>query len=391
MHRILLYTHEFRPFFGGIANFSYSLAKYLARIGQEVYVLAPKYEKCDYRNFDESQEFTIIRDRLDRRLKFPFGKLFFGINKARSFTRTYTSLKPDIVMPLCGGSQLVIGFLRKAIKSKIVTCSYGSEILAFSSSFSPSKHLFKGCLLGAHQNVAISQFTKKLIEEFWGGADIQSFKVKVIYPGLDTEAIPEISQFDVEKVLSRYNIDPTKNLLVTIARLDPRKGQDLVIKALSKVDKESKNVQYVICGEGPREKYLINLVKKLDLLDKVKFLGRITKLEKWTLLKTCDIVVQPNRVEGNSVEGFGILFLEGAYMEKPVIAGNSGGAPEAVLDGKTGFLVDPYRVDDLIDKLNILLGDKKLRKTLGKNARARCKEFDWNCVIKKWDSLIKAL
>ncbi len=185
-------------------------------------------------------------------------------------------------------------------------------------------------------------------------------------------------------IQTKYNIPKENLILLTVSHLVPRKGADMVIKAMPKILKEVQNVTYLIGGRGEYLQTLQNLVMQLNLTNNVIFLGYLQDEELNDLFNACDIFVMPNRQEDYDVEGFGIVFADAAACGKPTIAGNSGGAVDAIKDQVTGFLVDPYSASDIADKCLTLLKNEKLRQQFGMSGLERVtNELNWDSVSAK--------
>jgi phosphatidylinositol alpha-1,6-mannosyltransferase len=142
--------------------------------------------------------------------------------------------------------------------------------------------------------------------------------------------------------------------------------------------KSEKDAHLLLVGEGPYRKYLEERVAKLSLGESVTFIGRIQYSELPRYICVGDIFAMPSRsrLAGLEVEGLGIVYLEASACGLPVIAGSSGGAPDAVLEGKSGVVVDGTNDVEIAAAALILLGDEKLRKAMGSAGRA------W--IIDKW-------
>ena len=145
----------------------------------------------------------------------------------------------------------------------------------------------------------------------------------------------------------------------------------MIIEAIEKLVKkdELNNISYIIGGTGNERKNIIDLVKRKGLGSYVKLLGYVPDELKIPLLDVCDIFILASRKEKGAVEGFGISYIEAGARGKPVIAGNSGGVSEAVVDNVTGFLCDPDSVEDISHKLKELIKNKSLRDKMGNSAR----------------------
>src|SRR5712664_122418 len=171
-----------------------------------------------------------------------------------------------------------------------------------------------------------------------------------------------------------------KKVLLTVARLVPRKGHKIVLQALPKVLAEVPDLKYLIVGEGSERDSLQTLARELGVQDAVIFAGDVVHDQICDFYNLCDVFVMVNRLdEGGDVESFGMVFTEANAVGKPVIGGRSGGTAEAVIPGQTGFLVDPKSVYELAERLLLLLNNEDLSKRMGAAGLERVRlEFNWN-------------
>ncbi len=193
-----------------------------------------------------------------------------------------------------------------------------------------------------------------------------------------------------EELAARHGL-AGKRVLLTVARLTPRKGHDLVLRALALME-ERTDIRYVVVGSGEDRGRLEQMATELGIRDSVVFMGRADDAELPDYYRLADIYVMPNReVIGStdSIEGFGISFIEAAATGIPSIAGRSGGAVDAVADGETGLLVDPESPHELADAIRKLLDDTSLRKKMGMRGRERVeRQFSWKDRAREFASLI---
>lgn len=199
-------------------------------------------------------------------------------------------------------------------------------------------------------------------------------RILVAHPGVDADRFrPDV---DGSAVRDRH-ARPDETLLLSVGRLQSRKGQDRVIEAMARLDRA--DVRYLIAGTGEEEDRLRRLAADCGVADRVTFLGKVADADLPAHYAACDVFLLPNRQEGADIEGFGIVFLEAQATARPVIAGRSGGAPEAVADGETALLVGGDDVEELAGTLARLLDDAELRARLGAAGRRRAAhEFGWD-------------
>ncbi len=180
-------------------------------------------------------------------------------------------------------------------------------------------------------------------------------------------------------LIERYGLEG-KKVLLTVARLVPRKGHKIVLDALPQVMREVPNLKYLIAGDGPEKARLQEQARQLGIQDAVIFVGDVAHHEVCDYYNLCDAFIMANRLEaGGDVESFGMVFTEANATGKPVIGGRSGGTAEAVLDGKTGFLVDPESAEEIAERLLLLLKNEHLCGRMGAAGLDRVRtEFNWS-------------
>ena len=251
--------------------------------------------------------------------------------------------------------------------------AYGNDFLAAQRRW--HRPFFNYLLRQAKPLMAISRATAVALENIINQAPA------VIYPGTEP---------------ARFSPDQTRQpqetpLLLTVGRLVPRKGIDLMLRALPLILRETA-VTYLIGGSGPDRARLEQLVQELGIQQAVRFLGRIPDDELPHLYASADLFVMPNReiqAEG-SLEGFGIVFLEASASGLPVIAGRSGGAVEAVQPGITGLLVAPDSVEELAAAVLTLLRDAPKRQQMGQAGRQWVEtEMNWDRTARQFMDLLQ--
>jgi phosphatidylinositol alpha-1,6-mannosyltransferase len=246
--------------------------------------------------------------------------------------------------------------------------AHGEDISAGLSSrqFSSTMSLVYGRASAA---IANSRNTARLLEQTgW-----LKHPIDVVYPGVDSDRFtPTADDGSLRRSLSPGG----ELILMSVARLQRRKGHDLVLRALPELRRRHR-ITYVIVGDGPEMSSLRRMTEQLELQDSVRFVGTVSDDMLPAYFAAGDIFVLPTRVEEPDFEGFGIVFLEAAAAEKPTIGGRNGGVPEAVADGETGVLVDGDDLPMLTVALDRLCASEGLRLTMGRKGRLRTKSFSW--------------
>ena len=225
---------------------------------------------------------------------------------------------------------------------------------------------------GAAGLIANSHNTRRKLEAI----GVAAHRIRVIHPGVDPE------RFGTSAAGSglRQRLAPAGELvLLSVGRLQRRKGHDVVLRALAHLGGVAGGMRYVIVGDGDERSSLEQLASDLGVHRQVVFAGEVSDRELPSYYGAADLFVHPNRDDRGDIEGFGIVFLEAAAAGLPVIGGNSGGVPEALEDGVTGFLVDGRDAGELARKIRLLTESSDLRRRMGDAGRARVvREFTWN-------------
>ena len=206
--------------------------------------------------------------------------------------------------------------------------------------------------------ICSSHYTANLIDKL----KITNIK-KLVIP-------PTYSLNKILKKKKKSSENPKKVSLLTICRLERRKGILPVLRCLSNLNKNKllKPFQWNICGEGLQFEEIRENIKKLNLTDQVFLIGKINNNLKQKFLESSDVFVMPSYKVNESIEGFGISYVEAAAFRIPSIAGLDGGVTDAVIDSKTGWCVNPLNQDQLANVLKDAINNKDLRQKYGLQA-----------------------
>jgi phosphatidylinositol alpha-1,6-mannosyltransferase len=180
-------------------------------------------------------------------------------------------------------------------------------------------------------------------------------------------------------------------VVVCVSRLVPRKGQDTLILAMPRILARQPDAVLLIVGGGPYEKELRRLARETGVTDSVRFTGAVPWAELPAHYGAGDVFAMPCRTRrgGLDVEGLGIVYLEASATGLPVVAGDSGGAPDAVLDGETGWVVRGGSPEEAADRIVVLLGDPELRQNMGERGRQWVEErWRWDLLAEKLRALL---
>ncbi len=253
------------------------------------------------------------------------------------------------------------------------TCWAHGEDIASARSSREQTWITARVVRGAAALFANSRNTASMIEAL--GVDAR--RIAVVYPGVDADRFrPDVQD---AAALRRELAADGQFVILTIGRLQRRKGHDLVLQALARDVARRIACRYVIVGDGQERDRLEGLVRELGLAEVVTFQGAVAGDRLPAYYAAADLFVHPNRIDDGDLEGFGIVFLEAAAAGLPVIAGRSGGVPEAVADGLTGLLVSGTDVDELSAAILSRAAAPDRRRMFGKAGRTRVeREFTWD-------------
>jgi len=333
--RIAILSEEFPPMIGGIAEYLGNLARELGKI-HDVAVWAPPPM-----NFT-SEENSPAEMPYQR---FPLPRTIWGMWKA------LRQWQPDRIIVGHTHFQLLLS-ARLAAGSRYLAIAYGNDFLAAQRAW---HRTFVNYLLAqARPLITISHNSASRLRSLGIPNPV------VIYPGTDPK-----------RFSPPQHPPPPPFTLLSVGRLVQRKGLDVAIRAVADLRQRHPDIRYLIGGRGPERPHLQHLARDLGVKDVVHFLDSVPPAELPDLYRQAHIFVLPLREESraDSIEGFGIVFLEAAATAVPSVAGKTGGAVEAVRDGETGFLIPPADVSAVTTTVERLILDETLRRRLGQNGR----------------------
>ncbi len=366
--KMLFITEKFPPSEGGSRVYYYNLcANYPSG---KVVVLTKKVK--GYEDFDKNQKMKIIR----KGRPLPNWK-YYQLPRIISplLWTIYLTFKERINV-IHGGDDFpgaTIGWIMKKIFRKAYVYYEHGEGNTWYKQFRFQPKFRKILLKNADRIVAACTYAEEGVKQDLDGEQEKVFKIT---PGVDYKKFNP--NWRDEDYLCQLGLENRK-IILTIGRLVERKGQDTVIRGMSKILAEVPDTIYLIAGRGPYEENLKRLVGDLGVEDQVKFLGFVPNERIPNLYSICDVFVMINReTTQDGPEGFGMVFTEASAAGKPVIGGKSGGTEDSILDGITGYRVDPLNVNEVASNIIKILKDDQLRKTLGRNGREWVERtFDW--------------
>ena len=367
----LLVTNDFPPKIGGIQNVLY---EWWRRLPPESFaVLTSPY--ANSRDFDAAQKFEIHRTREPVLLPHPL--MVRKINKmADEFGAELVVLDPALPLGLVG----------PWLDLPYALVMHGAEISV------PGRLPILSRTLNRVMSKAqflIASGSYPALEARRVANDLR--QIEVITPGVDIHRFKELSDQQRSEARRSFGIDDDADLIVGVSRLVPRKGFDVLIRAVAHLVTEHPKLHLVIGGDGRDRSRLERIA--LELRSPTTFLGRVREDDLPKLYGCADLnaMLCRSRWMGLEQEGFGIVFAEAAACAMPQIAGDSGGSAEAVVDGQTGYVVrDPRNVDEVAERLSSLFSDSRLRIAMGMAARERAvAEFDYAVLVARLSALLQ--
>ena len=294
----------------------------------------------------------------------------FFLRGRRDWKALLNELRPDLV--ICGGTYSA-GWLTQSLPREIALVNYlhGEELTMRVSPRFLMPYMRRWQMRSirrAELNIAVSHYTAALTESL---AEMAPASVEVLPNFVDAERF-RVSGMRAEL---RAALGWEQRLVIlTLARLVPRKGIDQALRALAMLQREERLLSdwmYVIAGRGEQQETLEGLSRALGIADRVFFRGFVRNEEIAGLYEAADIFLQPNREMEGDTEGFGVVFLEASACGLPVIGGTAGGTADAIEEGVSGYRVDGESVDEIASAVWRLAADGALRRRLGAQGAER--------------------
>jgi phosphatidylinositol alpha-1,6-mannosyltransferase len=343
-------TNDFPPKIGGIQSYLYELWRRLPP--DETTVLTTP--QAGDGAFDAAQPFRIERTR--EPVLFPTPSLVRRVDAlAREISAGVVFLDPALPLGLIGP---------RLTSAPWIVVLHGAEITV-PGRLPGSRSLLGRVLRASAGVIAAGEYPAHEAAHATGRA----LSGVVIPPGVDAERFTPADPDERRAARHRLGLEPDAPTVVGVSRLVPRKGFDVLIDAVALLQLP---VQLVIAGAGRDRRRLEERAARLGLAPRVRFLGRVPAEQLPDVYRAGDVfsMMCRERWGGLEAEGFGIVFLEAAACGLPAVAGRSGGSHEAVVDGETGYVIDPGDVTTLAQALEELLVDPDRRDRLGAAARA---------------------
>ncbi|OBJ82509.1 alpha-(1-2)-phosphatidylinositol mannosyltransferase [Mycobacterium gordonae] len=374
MSRVLLVTNDFPPRRGGIQSY---LGEFVDRLVDDkthtVTVYAPKWKGAEA--FDEAAQsagYRVVRHPTTLMLPVPTVD-----------TRMRRLIEEQHIDTVWFGAAAPLALLapraRQAGATRVLASTHGHEVGW--SMLPVARSVLRS--IGDHTDVVtfVSRYTRSRFAPAFG----PNAALEYLPPGVDSDRFRPDPAARTE-LRRRYRLGE-RPTVVCVSRLVPRKGQDMLIKALPSIRRRVDGAALVIVGGGPYLETLRKLTREYEVEDHVTFTGGVPGDELPAHHAMADVFAMPCRTRGAGmdVEGLGIVFLEASAAGIPVVAGDSGGAPEAVQHNKTGLVIDGNSVEEVGEAVTELLTDRDRAAAMGAAGR------EWVRTQWRWDLLAARL
>ena len=374
--KILCITNDFGPRAGGIETFVIGLIERMPRGSVIVYTS----QQGDTASYDQKwlNDFgvEVIRDRAKILLpSWRVGSALRTLVRERGITQVFFGAAAPL--------GLLSHRLRRAGVTRIVALTHGHEV--WWSKLWPFSWAMRRIGNGVDALTYLGSFTKAAISRSL--TDSAASAMVRIAPGIDTQHFaPDATAAALKAELDLRD----KRVIVSVGRLVHRKGQDTLVEALPEIISHYPDAHILFVGVGPHLEYIHKRAIQLGVLSHISFVGRVHFQELPRFISVGEIFAMPSRsrLAGLEVEGLGIVYLEASACGLPVVGGISGGAPDAVLEGETGYSVDGLQPSAVAGAIISLLGNPELGKKMGERGRQWIiDEWEW----RHWSARFNAL
>jgi phosphatidylinositol alpha-1,6-mannosyltransferase len=378
LNKVLCITNDFGPRAGGIETFVIGLIERLPFGSVIVYTATQEGSAPFDARWLEKFGVEVIRDRSKILLPTPrVNRAVCAILESRSIKTVFFGAAAPLA--------LMSHALRKKGAEKIVALTHGHEV--WWSKLWPFTWMMRRIGNGVDHLTYLGEFTRRNIARALSPR-AQGAMMKIA-PGIDTEHFaPHQGAAELRKELNLHE----KKVIVSVGRLVHRKGQDTLVESLPEILRSIPNAHILFVGEGPYREYLVKRARELKVSQHITFIGRIQYADLPRHICVGDIFAMPSRsrLAGLEVEGLGIVYLEASACGLAVIGGISGGAPDAVLEGETGYAVDGTSASAVAAAAIKLLSQPELAQNMGARGRQWIiDEWRWDLWSARFTSLLQ--
>ncbi len=360
MTRVLVLSPDYPPAMGGIQQLVHRIVTHADRVESMVVTL----DHPEAAAFDGAQPHRVLRvpQKLDRRLGI------IGLNAQAALAAR--EFRPDVVLAAHIVTSPAASAIRKMLGVPVCLYLYAKEI-------GGSRSLASWAVRRSDAVIAISKYT----EELALGVGTRPEQIRLIPPGVDPARITGAPRRETPTVL-------------TVARLEDRyKGHDVLTRALPLIRARVPGAEWVVIGSGSLQRDIERMADVVGVRQAIKLCGSLPDLERDAWLDRAHVLTMPSRLPaGNAAgEGFGIVFLEAGMHGIPAVAGDVGGAVDAVVHGETGLLVDPTDHVAVGNAIADLLEDPQRARRMGEAGARHAEGFAWPLIARRVEDLLLEL
>ena len=400
---IALITNDFLPFRGGITNVMVNVSKKLTELGEKVFIFNKTCNNETKLYFKILSNDTSLKGILVHNIKFLyflfylFFKIIFSFKEIKlkdklklaffycfylkfivrriisikNLVSYFKKFKIDIILSGTSSIPLLYSYiLSKWFNIPIISIAHGDDFLV-RYPYKIKTYIF--------QNIQKIIVTNRIMKNlFLKVYEVNPNKIRIIHLGVDIEN-SEVKE-SITELRDKFGFSQKDYILISVSRFYPRKGFETILKALKQIinEKENISIKYLIIGSGEEQKNLELLISQLKLENYVTILGKVDDNLKNQFYKLSDLFILVPELSKDSIEGFGIVFIEANFFKLPVIGSLSGGVKIAIEEGKTGFLIKPKDDLSLKKKIMLIYNNKQLQHELGAYGHERVVEsFNW--------------
>ncbi len=371
--RYLVLTELFLPTKGGTAVWFAEVYRRLG--GKGIHIVTadvPGAEAVDAEHPNSIHRISLKRRAWLRPESLAMYLNLFFKSLATALQHRFEAIHAGRVLP----EGLVALLVGRLTMRPVVIYVHGEELTTWGQG--KKYRLMRSTLRHADRLIANSDYTRSVLVDM----GVRESRITLIYPGVDVDRFrPGLPH---EYLREKLKLQADEKLLLSVGRLQRRKGFDRVIECLPGLLAGGLEVHYALIGVGEDQDYLLQIAKDVGVEDRVHLLGHVESDELPRWYNACDLFVMANREVDGDTEGFGIVYVEAAACGKPSVSGLSGGTGSAVEDGVTGLRVDGNDTQSLLQALMSLLSDKERRLEMGQRGLDRVqREFTWERVAEK--------
>ena len=322
--KTLVITENFPPKTGGSGRWFWEIYRRLPRAA----FLIAAGEDPRQEEFDQTHDLQLVR--------LPLALQSWGVRQPRvlrGYWRAlrllgHVALSQQVSMVHCGRClpEGLMALAQKVWRGIPYACYAHGEEMNYAATSRELSWLVRRVLRGAELVIANSRNTARLLRETW---NLPEPRVELLHPGVDTSRFVPA---DRDAVVRRELGWADRPVVLTVGRLQQRKGHDRMIQALARLKQVLPTILYVIVGDGEERRTLQELAAATCVEQHVQFLGEVDDDQLVRCYQQCDLFILPNRQVGADIEGFGMVLLEAQACGKPVVAGTSGGTTETMFD-----------------------------------------------------------